>query len=103
MGERGEGPVVGERVEERVPGGNVTGGGRDVCEHGEGRGQEEAWEGGVESDERVGDGRVGGRTGLERPSVEGLAVAGAGGAAEVLDELRVGYLARESQGRRPCH
>jgi hypothetical protein len=46
---------------------------------------------------------VGGGAGLERPGVERLAVAGAGGTAEVLDELCVGYLTRGGRGRRACH
>ena len=102
-GERGVRAVAGVRVVEGVPGGDGAGGGRDIVEHREGGGEEGPGERGVEVDEGVGDGRVGGGAGLERPGVEGLAVARAGGApAEELDELRVRHSPRR-RGRRGCH
>jgi hypothetical protein len=99
MERKWESAAARERVEEGVPGGDVANCVRDVGEHGEGGVEEGPREGAVEVDEGDGDGRVGSGVGLDRPCVEGLAVAGAGGcAAEVLHELHVIHA---PCGRRP--
>lgn len=80
VGERGVGVVTGERVEEGVPRGDITRGGGDILEDSEGGREDWPREGAVEGDYGVGDGCVGGRAGLDRPAMEGL--AGARGAGD---------------------